>query len=63
MGFLVCLHRQTIYQVGKGMIIGKNNIISIDGGMIIKRLRMRENMEIGVASYGFLGLDWNLPPA
>ena len=63
MGFLVCLCMQTIYQVGKGMIIGKNNIISIDGGMIIKQSRMREIMENGVESYVFLGLDWNLLPA
>ena len=45
------------------MIIGKNNIISIDGGMIIKQSRMREIMENGVESYVFLGLDWNLPHA
>ena len=56
------LCRRMIYQVGKGMIIGQNNMISIDGGMRIRQSRMREILETGVVSYGFLSLDWKLPP-
>ena len=55
------LCRRMIYQVGKGMIIGQNNMISIDGGMRIRQSMMREILETGMESYGFSSLNWKLP--